>query len=408
MADPITDALDRFMDVPAVRGVSGLLQNPMVQGVGMMAAGGFNPLLGLLAGPIIQNDRDRAALSLDQARENLRATRGQNDALDRLQTMSTENAPVMAGRVPLLDVETGQPMDSGTPLLSTPAGQREMMGLLTRISPGAATQGLLAQQGPGQRQTAFIREAIALGFDPSKPEDNATLRDLWIEQKMGSSKDFEARLTELQLMREERQEREEAEQVRQQRTRDRTNIFGGLTELERLADLNQQLENTFVRTGGVAPDLRLQGAEYLATAQRALGKDTSALQSAITNRENLDNGLNALLLGMNEQLELRNLAQYRTLQEAKPSSQDSPYALANQFANLAEIFLDQAEIKGVEVPDRARVERFIEEQRAFSQSAGRTPETQEDLRDVFERRPLNDAEREELDERLRRLRGERE
>jgi hypothetical protein len=42
-------------------GVEKLVGNPYVQGMGLMAATGFNPLIGLLAGPIIKDDRAPAA-----------------------------------------------------------------------------------------------------------------------------------------------------------------------------------------------------------------------------------------------------------------------------------------------------------------------------------------------------------
>jgi hypothetical protein len=79
-------------------GLEKVLGNPYVQGAGMMAATGFNPLIGLLGGSIIKNKREAGELALEQQRMANEGSRRQLDAQSRLSNLATEMRPM--DRVP--------------------------------------------------------------------------------------------------------------------------------------------------------------------------------------------------------------------------------------------------------------------------------------------------------------------
>ena len=91
--------------------IEGLLGNPFVQGAVGAAVGGVSPLLGLLAGPAIKTDRERAKLKNDVLRSELTRRNRENQARQELQMLlsgKTQTTVQDPDRVAgLLDVEGG-------------------------------------------------------------------------------------------------------------------------------------------------------------------------------------------------------------------------------------------------------------------------------------------------------------
>ena len=137
--------------------IEGLLGNPFVQGAVGAAVGGVSPLLGLLAGPAIKTDRERAKLKNDVLRSELTKRNRENQAQQELKALLSKQTTVQGpDRVAgLLDVEGGDPAlfnlpsrRQSVPAIGTPQGQTEMIALLSQIAPQATATGLFGQIFP--------------------------------------------------------------------------------------------------------------------------------------------------------------------------------------------------------------------------------------------------------------------
>lgn len=131
-------------------GIQGLLGNPLVQGVGMAAAAGANPLLGLLAAPAIQSSRDRKAAELELLRQGVRRRQRQEAAQEEL-TGLLGRREFIQSPVGLLNLEGGVdvlPAQRSVPAVQTPEGQQQLMSILTQLSPDAVASGMLGQVFP--------------------------------------------------------------------------------------------------------------------------------------------------------------------------------------------------------------------------------------------------------------------
>lgn len=142
--------------------VRGLLDNPMVQGGLMAAATGFNPLIGLLAGPAIKNDRERRELELDALRDEVSGRKDRRSAQGEITGLLADTTPVIGpdrfiegiGE----DIAIPGRMQQ-VPATATPQGQERMMGLLARAAPeqftSQMTSGLMGQMFPQERPNSL-------------------------------------------------------------------------------------------------------------------------------------------------------------------------------------------------------------------------------------------------------------
>ena len=149
MADGILGLLGAGVDK-----VQGLLSNPTVQGAALAAATGFNPLLGLLAGPGIKSARDRKTLENDVLRQSLLDAKRRSSAAQDLTGLLGERTTArMSAPIGLMNVEGGMDMIPATrmgkvPTVSTPGGQQRLMGLLSQLAPEQVASSLLTPTEP--------------------------------------------------------------------------------------------------------------------------------------------------------------------------------------------------------------------------------------------------------------------
>lgn len=153
----------------------GILNNPLVQGVGGALAFGANPLLGLLAAGGIKDSRDRRGLENDALRENLDTAKRRKTATDTLQGLladkTTIQDPSLSGGILFGQDENSlfTPGDAPTPhtipgrrnqvpSISTDEGLAQAQGLLAEIAPGIAANSIL----PNQRSNPLATRAATL------------------------------------------------------------------------------------------------------------------------------------------------------------------------------------------------------------------------------------------------------
>lgn len=138
-------------------GLESLLGNEFVQGAGMVGALGFNPLIGLLAGPAIKSDRERRELENDVTREGLKGARQRREGADLLADLLGQSVIPAGAPLDVMDIEGGilaqtqgvpgrVPTQSQTrvPLVSTPGGQQQAFGAAVQAAPAAAVNQLMA------------------------------------------------------------------------------------------------------------------------------------------------------------------------------------------------------------------------------------------------------------------------
>ena len=141
-------------------GIVGLLGQimPFLQGAGLASAFGANPLVGLLAGPLIKNERQRASAEMRLLQNRLIRD-------DRSLGAQQQLAGILGEQVTLPGVP-GQ-----VPRIATPEGRQQAMGLLGDVSPDVVSrvlaQGLFASP---DEQPSFTTDVGKLFNDLSLAE----------------------------------------------------------------------------------------------------------------------------------------------------------------------------------------------------------------------------------------------
>ncbi len=187
--------------------ISGALQSPTAQGLAGAAVLGFNPLLGLVAGPAIAQGRRRAEtrqsaaeLELEAATEELAQARSQRQARESLPAMLAQ----LTGAQP--DAMVGPPRPGQVREADARNG---LMAALAQAAPDAFTQGVMAQAFPSaDRGTATQRDFAA--YLAMSPEERTAF--MAFKNPADPSQALENRLTQLRID----QALAEAEQRRQE------------------------------------------------------------------------------------------------------------------------------------------------------------------------------------------------
>lgn len=280
---------------------AGFAVNPVL-GVGLLAARGeFGP----------GGARERKELENDQARENLRSSRGSNDAHDDLQgLLSRTGAPVTgtnatpafqleaidglapgtagAGATPIHNVERG--LDE----IDTVEGQAKKEGLLSRLAtPQFANSefGTSRSNTTGQKISAYIDEGIRQGHEGQDLNDFVNLN---LAQSGRPMTPLETSILQEQLReREARNAAEalEATEAADEKTRIKKDSDNQMrstaTNLLRLSELNDDLYSgsSLTQPGLPFPDGRRNLASVLGPLGDAVGIDQSLSEGAANTDE---------------------------------------------------------------------------------------------------------------------------
>lgn len=255
--------------------------------------------------------------------------------------------------------------------LRTAGGEQgEILGLLHDANPAGVSQILasgLMGSGETQRDPADIQIMRQLGL-PMTPAGFAQLQEMKNDGE--TSKAIEAlglQMQTLQLANMKREQEKEDQQARETRLTRENSIKHGLEQTIKIADLTKKLEGTALAAGLPASEWRRSGVGALAAVGGALGLDVDKVNADLaafdTFKKNLNDQLITLMssgsLGQGTDSKLQ---QYRA-SLASPDVQ--PAAVMAIQANVAQTFLDQADILGIEIPDREGVEKSVEEMRNY-------------------------------------------
>lgn len=247
--------------------LSNIATNPLLQiGAGLLSVAGPSRQpqslgTGLLRGLTAAQQAQRAQLRNQAVREELEQRARQREAQQRLAGLLQPGISVDTGALPTAgDIAMGagpEAVDAAVTevpmqgLLNAGGFQSpEVMGLLAQAAPEQFTQGLLGQAFPqSRRQNSLIEQAqFAFPNDPAQqrqfvatnagsPELDAQLQALTAQQK---TLEIQGELNE---MRQERRERIVSE------ARSNAGIRQDLKSVHRLAELTNNLENSFAETG---------------------------------------------------------------------------------------------------------------------------------------------------------------
>jgi len=348
----------------------GLLEKfgPTLQGIGGALAVGANPLLGLLAGPGIKASRDRRALENEALRGGVDQQRRIAEAQDQLQGLLARTTKQPDRQIPLERLD-GPPTTTTIqgrfePTVSTPEGQRELLGLLGTIAPQQAATGLLSRD---QRAApADIRTMQSLGI-PLTPEGFKAFNELKGDDIDSLTGRLDAEIKLLQLQRETAEEKERLKDEVQDKQRFANSVNRNLSNIDNLASLNRNLQGTFLETGLPLSDIRRATQAGAAGIGQLLGADTKEASKALADFDKLNKGLNDLVIETMDRFG-NNLTNDKLtlLQNASANVNIAPEAIASILANVAEIYLEQADLNDVKVPNRTDFEALITRERNFS------------------------------------------
>lgn len=368
-------------------GLMGLLRNPYVQGAGLAAAGGFNPLLGLLAGPVIKGDRERASLALQEKRNQVENQNRSLSARDQLGDLLETKYPRVRGGTRINDIngnelvttpileERGEPT---VPAIETPRGRRQALGLLTDINTGIGATGLLNQMGVGRsndRASQFVQDAEQLGF--SQEEIRKMFKDR-VGGDAGMMRELELAMLTMDLQRQIAEDEASGAARQQEIAMRQSATNNALSTLMTLQEKNEALADTFLRTGLPMPDARRGTAGVLSVLQEAFGGNAEGLERAMRDYDSYINTGNDLIDQLRQQYgESLRVAELQLLENSKPGNQTDPRAAAEQYAKLAKFVLDRADadpLVQVTAEDRQMIEEFIERSMTFANTFGSATE----------------------------------
>lgn len=357
----------------------GLLNSDVLRGVAGAAAFGVNPLYGLLAAPMLRNQRESRSLEMDARRAELREMNRRRQSVDELQGL-------LAAR--------GTPPEranADVPRIQTPAGQRQALGLLVDISSNVASQGLLTMLQPqqGQRPTSFMQNAEAAGVLPGTPEfAQAWMKTLGVDNATEETlQRVNLAVAEFQLDQARQKRDREERTIEQERLGRRQAIRRTFGTVESLIGLNRKLDGTSLAPGIPAPDFRRDTVAAFSAALQTAGIDQTERQQLISDFDSFRKGTNELVIQTIDRFGA-NLTndKLQVLEDASVSASITPQAAAGIFAEVLEINLDQAAIEGVRVENTEKWRRLIAEQRAFARGEKFGSDEDADRRQRFDSR----------------------
>jgi hypothetical protein len=233
----------------------GLLDNPI--GDTLTAAAFMGPV-GLFAGGVVKNARERRELENKLLRDQVAARQEFTDLLGRTVDVPAGPAPGPAAQPQGLwqDPAAAQPLPyspvagpagvQSVPEYQTPQGQQKILQLISRMGPDgamAAAEAVLPQTA--ERATAAMKEMATFGYDPTIEGFRQ-----YNEDRGGAVDPVTALLAEMQLTRqrqaaeaEERTSRQEEEELSTEHKSFRNNLQTSGDSLMKLYEVNNRLSS---------------------------------------------------------------------------------------------------------------------------------------------------------------------
>lgn len=289
---------------------------------------------------------------------------GPVDLLSGFPGLSSDGPVVGAGPVtpPVPGVEAGAPNQAG------------ILSLLARAQPEAFAQGILGQifaKQQGRELPSDVRTLIAAGIDPRSPEGQELLkRSIAGQDISGQLAQLEVMQTQLEIQRQQQAIEDArakadaaAREGRSLRGTLRNEIYEQISLGREAATLMTELEGTFGQTG-FGGDFRSGLAGATALAQDMFGKGSTEAKNIAGKMERLNQ--------IGTSFGLENFEVFT----GSLSDRDAAIALGKDFsinktspanrqalADRLSLSLSQADVEGIEVPDRAELEALIAELR---------------------------------------------
>lgn len=343
-------------------GIKNLLGSPAVQGLGLAAGFGFNPLIGLLAAPTLRNNRDVATLRNEQARS---AVEGRKEFTDLLgQNVFTSSTT---------GTEVGRRTDTGIPVVSTPEGQNAAMAAISKFNPDFAARAMFTPQRRtstdakyeiGQKlfeQGMINREQFAEMMTGGG--NNDTLESLRLEfdlmkmqQELAKGSD-EASQRALEQTESARQKLEERQLLE-------SKVQTQVGELAEMAALNADLAGGFQETGLPFTEARQAVGSTVGSIGQALGFDTADIKGDAAARARFNKLVKAVSFDALSTADLDRTTQQIIGEFFQQLPGDIP-GPANDLviADNLQGILTYADVKGIEIPGRQDIERLVEQLR---------------------------------------------
>ena len=363
--------------------MAGLLENNVgdfIKGAGTAALMGANPLLGLLAGGAIKNNRMKREAENKMLRDRMTAT----DELTGLLNSKTTTAAPTVGPSKVVEGLPGMfepfaiPGKRGeVPTVQTPEGQQQLLGIMSKLNPGATGASLLPKQNArtntmAQRIGALQQEALRRGLSPE--ETNAFIdanlsSGSFDPMAMLAGQMQEERLAAQRLANEEAQKtaEREADERRRGIASQTASLRSTLRGIDDLAKNNEFLAGTILRPGWAA-EPRKTGLSAWETAKRAFGGDTATEQQLLQSFGDFEKGAANLLNDLLPQLEGINANTDNRLAQIRKSLADvgnEPGTNAKILSETIYDLLDIATIEGFEIPNEQKWLSMAENLRSF-------------------------------------------
>lgn len=226
-------------------GILDFLKNPKVQDTALSVAGaaafGANPILGLLAAPLVMDHREKTRLGLENAREDIESKRLGNEASERA-AAAAENLPAV--------------LSPGAPL--TESGRRgELIRSAAAMAPGLTGGAIAGQMFPNRRSPTGI---MAIAESLMAEDDSLTMTEALAQAAalQGGADPNAALETELLETQREIAGIELANLQRDQETRDNS-IRGSAENVFSVADSalkhNLALKGSLLESGSIGSNL---------------------------------------------------------------------------------------------------------------------------------------------------------
>lgn len=369
-------------------GLLDFLQSGAAQdvGLGLLSAAGPSTMpvstgQALLEGVQFASQRDRARAENELIRNRINQQNQKQAAMSEIQGLLGQTTPAQLPGTPVTGLE-GESlgiipgMRGEVPVISTPQGQNQMLGLLGQIAPEQVATGLLGSMFPGQgrAEPPEVRIARVLADPNESPEVQEHLRAQIADQgneALLNTIEAQRAMIELEQSRNELEQQNRTQRQREQAVAD--NFVNTLERADSLLEANNKLEGTALETGRVDPG---SFREFLFKStneiKEAFGGDTQAADELITARNTFQKNASGFAIDLVANLENATNQKFETLRGSIANLGVDPATNRAIIADVVRRAMQEAERANINIP-RGAIDRANDLIRRASGAAGTMP-----------------------------------
>lgn len=365
-------------------GIGGLLSegNPLLDiGLGLLAQSGpvrgpapsFGQTLGRAGQFAFARNRER--LRNDLIRSRLAEDQRRREAVGQLQGLLGQETTIQGPGTAVTGLEgeeigTIPGRQAMVPLLATPEGQSQLMGLLGQVAPETVATSLLSQQTE-RAEPADLRmfREFFPDVDPGTPEG----RQQFLEFKKAQTGN-EQQALQLDIMKRQLEVEKLVNELRSEREEEQQSeanfadaVRSDVSDAKRLLQLNERLADSLGETGVPLPNMRRAILSGTSAVRRLFGGDTQKADQVIADFDTFNKIANRFALETAERLNTRGALtnfQLQSIQNTVPSLSLSPTANRRIVADQLESLISAADRNDVPLPNRGEIESLIEQIRS--------------------------------------------